>query len=382
VSLSREHRSQFLGHGLRELGEVYLALGDVERGEAFLEEALEATLTDDPAAASTAEVRCGVLRARAAFNAGRGRHEEAVRDLQAALDIAVSARLRAEELEVHTSLAVSYKALGRFDVALEHQERRFELNQAMFNEGADLRFRTLQVDREASEAKLQSQLMSERASTVEGILEAGEPASRHVEAFVLDRLAALGEHEGSALHGRAVGTLAAAIAEEMGQAQEDVERLRVAARLHDLGRIGVPDGVLGKPGPLTPDEVRQVRTHTTIGAAVLGSGDSPLMQLAASVALTHHEHWDGSGYPAGLAADEIPLEGRIVAVADAYATLVTPQTYRPAETTEVAIARIREAAGSHFDPAVVAAFVRVMSASARPGAVDGEQPVPTDRALR
>jgi putative two-component system response regulator len=133
--------------------------------------------------------------------------------------------------------------------------------------------------------------------------------------------------------------------------------LRAAAPMHDIGKIATPDSVLHKPGRLTASERKRMESHTTVGHQILAGSESDLLKIAAEVALTHHEWFDGSGYPQGLRGEEIPLEGRIVAVADVLDALLSDRPYRPGMTVEQAIELISEESGSHFDPVVVEALM-------------------------
>ena len=129
--------------------------------------------------------------------------------------------------------------------------------------------------------------------------------------------------------------------------------LRTAAPMHDVGKVATPDEILRKQGPLTPEELEEMQRHTTIGHQILSGSDSVLLQMAAEVALTHHERWDGSGYPNGLKGTEIPIEGRIVAVADAFDAMLSDRSYRPALTVAEAMKTIAAESGTHFDPEIV-----------------------------
>jgi len=139
-----------------------------------------------------------------------------------------------------------------------------------------------------------------------------------------------------------------------------------AARLHDVGKIAVPDGILLKPGPLTGEESGVVRTHPSVGHRLLSGGSSPLLRLAASVALTHHERWDGAGYPAGLDGEAIPLEGRIVAALDAFDVMTYDRHHQPAVSPARALAELEAKAGTQFDPTVVAAVRAAFDAGELP----------------
>ncbi len=148
------------------------------------------------------------------------------------------------------------------------------------------------------------------------------------------------------------------LAAELGMSPKWVDMVYDAAPMHDVGKIGIPDHVLLKPGKLDADEFEIMKTHTTIGAAIIGDpGGSDLLALAASMALTHHERWDGAGYPAGLAGDNIPIEGRIVALADVFDALCSSRPYKPAWPVDDALAHITNGAGTHFDPHLAALFV-------------------------
>jgi len=129
-----------------------------------------------------------------------------------------------------------------------------------------------------------------------------------------------------------------------------------AAPLHDLGKIAIPDSILLKPGRLEPEEFEVVKTHAVLGARVLAEGESELLAVAEQIARSHHERWDGSGYPDALAGDAIPLVARLVAVADVFDVLVHERPYKEAWTVEDAAGEIRSGAGGQFDPDVVAAF--------------------------
>jgi putative two-component system response regulator len=143
----------------------------------------------------------------------------------------------------------------------------------------------------------------------------------------------------------------------MGLTEEQAELLLLASPLHDVGKLGIPDRILLKPGPLTAEEFDLMKQHTVIGAQILGHSKSPILQAGAQIALSHHEKFDGSGYPQGLRGDDIPLFGRIVAVADAFDALVSVRPYKKAWEVEAAVAYIRDHAGGHFDPECVKAFL-------------------------
>jgi putative two-component system response regulator len=135
-----------------------------------------------------------------------------------------------------------------------------------------------------------------------------------------------------------------------------------AAPMHDVGKIGIPDHILRKPGPLTPEERSIMQTHTLIGAKIIGEHPGGMLALAHSIALTHHEKWDGTGYPKGLAGEAIPLEGRITAIADVFDALTTKRPYKAAWSQEDAARYLQEQRGQHFDPVLVDRFLTALPA--------------------
>lgn len=159
---------------------------------------------------------------------------------------------------------------------------------------------------------------------------------------------------GTAMHLNRMSLYCAVLARRFGL---DPEAMRVASRLHDIGKIAVPDAVLHKPASLTPDERAEMMRHAEIGHALLSGSGSELLELAAEIALTHHEHHDGGGYPRGLSGEDIPLAGRIAAVADAFDAMTSDRPYRSALSVEEALAVLRAERGRQFDPAVVDALV-------------------------
>jgi putative two-component system response regulator len=176
---------------------------------------------------------------------------------------------------------------------------------------------------------------------------------------MLSRLAAAAEFrdDETGQHTRRVGDLSVTIAQRLGVTDLELGLIRLTAPLHDVGKIALPDTILGKPGKLTRAEFEQMKAHTTVGAQMLTGSAFALLETAEQIALTHHEKWDGSGYPVGLAGEEIPIAGRIVAVADVFDALTHVRPYKAAWSSADAIAEITGEAGVHFDPQVVEAFV-------------------------
>lgn len=205
-------------------------------------------------------------------------------------------------------------------------------------------------------------------------------ALRATRIDALLRLAAAAElkDDDTGAHLVRMGHFSAALARACGQPEEWCRRLLYASRMHDVGKIGVPDRVLKKRGKLSDEEWTEMRRHPEIGAAILDGSDSPLLQMAADIALCHHERFDGLGYPQGLAGEAIPLAARVVAVADVFDALTSDRCYRQALPPEEAIRMIGEGAGGHFDPAVVTAFLGIsveqleLRGAIAAGAIEGE----------
>lgn len=175
---------------------------------------------------------------------------------------------------------------------------------------------------------------------------------------MLDRLALAAEYrdDGTQEHAWRIGRTSGMVARGLGLSEDQIELIRRASSLHDIGKIGIPDAILLKPGRLTAAEFAHVKHHTSIGARILSGGRCPVLGLAHVIALTHHERWDGAGYPQGLKGDEIPIEGRIVAVADVFDALVHDRPYKPAWSVEDAVAEVLDQAGRQFDPRMVESF--------------------------
>jgi PAS domain S-box-containing protein len=158
-------------------------------------------------------------------------------------------------------------------------------------------------------------------------------------------------------HINRIAKVAAFLGAQLGLGAERVLLLQSAAPMHDIGKIGTPDQILRKPGPLTPAERAKMQRHTVVGHEILANSKSELLRLAARIALTHHERYDGTGYPRRLRGEEIPLEGRIAAVADVFDALLSDRAYRPALSVDETVDILEEGRGTHFDPKIVDALI-------------------------
>jgi putative two-component system response regulator len=199
---------------------------------------------------------------------------------------------------------------------------------------------------------------------------------------MLERLALAAEYRDDATqeHARRIGRACGVLGAALSLPDEQVELLRRAAQLHDIGKIGIPDAILLKRGRLDEREFEQLKRHTMIGAEILSGSRSPLLALAESIALTHHERWDGEGYPYRLHGDQIPLEGRIAAVADAFDALTHDRPYKPGWSLERAVAEIADQRGRQFDGRIVDAFM-ALDHSSLIGPVEVDEPRPVAPAV-
>jgi putative two-component system response regulator len=182
-------------------------------------------------------------------------------------------------------------------------------------------------------------------------------------------------HESAAAGNRfqRMGQYAKLIAQAAGARPAACELLEKAAPMHDIGKLAVPSEILRRRGPLTAPDWERVRRHPEYGAAIIGAHDDALLQLARSIALTHHERWDGSGYPKGLKGDAIPWPGRLLAVVDAFEAMTTTQFYRDPMPVEQAAQEIVSMAGTRYDPSVVEAFKKALPAMRKVRAAIGDE---------
>jgi HD domain len=169
--------------------------------------------------------------------------------------------------------------------------------------------------------------------------------------------------EDTGAHIERIGRFSTLLAEQIGMEPELCERMSHAAPLHDVGKVAIPDAILLKPGKLTAEERAIVETHAEEGHRLLKGSSSAILDMAATIALSHHEKWDGSGYPRGVKGEAIPLEGRIVAIADVFDALTSDRVYRKAFAVEEAVAMMGQERGRHFDPVLLDAFMEVLGNS-------------------
>ncbi|WP_281888583.1 HD-GYP domain-containing protein [Paenibacillus sp. YYML68] len=203
--------------------------------------------------------------------------------------------------------------------------------------------------------------LQQHKNTLEDKVRARTEELRRAKLEILQLLGRASEYRDdlTGSHTLRVGRLAGLIASRIGYTEMQVENLRMAAALHDIGKIGIPDHILLKPGRYEPYEFDQMKAHTLIGSSILAASSFSLLRLAGIIARSHHEKWDGSGYPDGLQGEQIPVEARIVALADFYDALTHERPYKKAWSAEETIAEIKRQSGLHFDPALVEVFIQL-----------------------
>ena len=364
LELAREHVPEHVAEMLANLAEAYAELQMLPQAEKCLDEAND-WLTRNPAllarTSPTATVAVQIARARVSM--ARGDTASAISSLETAVGVAEHNEIDDLQLVARGLLAEMLKSVGRFEEALAHREAWIRINEQIFNRDTDLRIKTLQISHDTLAARDQAELLRVRTTELEELVSARthDLEEHHYEAF--ERLARIAEvrDPDSGEHSSRVGELAYEIAIRLGEEPAWAGELRLAARLHDIGKVGVPDPILQKPGPLTDAEFEVMKTHTTIGATVFAGSRSSLIGLAAEVAQSHHERWDGRGYPHGLLGEAIPLSARIVSVADVYDALVTAHNYKGAWTSAEAIRHVMSGRGAQFEPRIVDALVAVVN---------------------
>ncbi|MDO8391668.1 MAG: HD domain-containing protein [Actinomycetota bacterium] len=377
--LAKVHVAEFVPEILARLALAYVTLAALDRAASCLHEAdgVLRDRTERRVALSPGSV-VTVRLARGELYVAQHLRDHALREWDDALVLATRANMAEVALLLHEKLAGLCKTMGRFDQALVHQEARYALNEEIINRGMHLRITTLQTQYDTERTRQQAEILRLRTTDLEQmVMQRTDP----IEAFQFEallRIATLAEFRSlDAVNDlQRVGELAGDMAAELGCDSGYVERLRRAACLHDIGKIALPDMILMKPSTLTVGEFEVVKGHAADGAAVLSGSATPVVQLAEEVALTHHERWDGTGYPAGLAGDDIPLSGRIVAIADTYDALISARVYKRAWSPLEAVHCIVDGHSTHFDPRLVDAFVKVILRRHPSLAAGSDQPPP------
>jgi response regulator RpfG family c-di-GMP phosphodiesterase len=352
-----------LGHvafevdNLDGLGELYRAQGKHERALDMHREALRLSRQSDDAE--------GVMDAL--VNLGRDhlaleRIDAALQHLSEALELAQGAKRLQTVFEAHEWLANAHKRRGDPERALEHFEHFHEVRKAVFHEEGERQRTMLHAQFALERSRLERRLTQQAWHDTQSQIASRTAELELTQTELISTLATAAEfvEDPQGEHAFRVAEYAARIAVALGWTAVQADRLRLAAQLHDLGKLGVPSAIRTQTGKLSDAELEQVRAHPGIAAMLLEGARSPLLRLAADIASAHHERWDGAGYPNRLAGEAIPIAARIVAVADVYDILTRGRPYQPASALNDALLEIERESGKQFDPTVVKAALEVL----------------------
>lgn len=259
-------------------------------------------------------------------------------------------------------LASSAIELGTYGFVI----KPFQPNEILINVASALKRRRVELENRMHRTRLE-QMVKDRTQELLGYISRLERAERDMKTLQRDtiqRLSLAAEFRDDATPGHVerVSRYCALIGKRIGESSERCEALATAGALHDVGKIGIPESILMKPGRLTDDEWEIMKLHCEIGYRLLSGTNSEVLNTAATLALTHHERVDGGGYPQGLKGEDIPIEGRIGAIADAFDAITTNRVYSRAVSTDSAIAMMRGGSSTHFDPVLLDAFLGDMTA--------------------
>jgi putative two-component system response regulator len=266
------------------------------------------------------------------------------------LDLVALLRARDESLGAVVATGLDTDDVAGRAVAVGVQgylHKPYEMNEVRINVDNARRWRHLDRENRTHRDRL------------ERLVDARTHALERSRAETITRLSVAAEHRDmeTSSHLERMSAYAAILARRAGLDPQHCEQVRLASPMHDIGKLGIPDHVLLHDGPFDDDQRRIMATHTELGYQILAGSESPLLELGATIARTHHEWWDGSGYPRGLAGEQIPIEGRIVAIADVFDALASPRRYKRAFTVDEAVAQMWSERGTHFDPWLLDLFL-------------------------
>jgi len=255
-----------------------------------------------------------------------------------------------------TVLANAALDMGAFGYII----KPFEANEVLINVANALRRRRLEMESRLHRENLEDVVKTRTMALQQALqwLEKSEKELRLSREETIQRLAIAAEYRDSATaqHIQRMSHYCEMLARRYGLSNERCDLIRTASPMHDIGKIGTPDHVLLKPGKFTQEEFNVIAQHAEIGYRILGGSDAEILKVAATIAWTHHERWDGSGYPRKLKGEAIPIEGRIAAIADAFDALTTQRVYKPAFELSHAVDLMSKHRGEHFDPELLDVF--------------------------
>ena len=314
--------------------------------------------------------------------------------LTRSLELAGQQQAPQAQAQAHLALADLYESQGEMGNTVRHLRELRCIEREVFSQERERQVRKFMVQFEVERAqhetdvyRLRTEVEQEARQTAEQLVQERTSELARAQHEVVTRLAMAAEYRDDTTgeHTRRVGRTSARLAQALGWPEERAQILGIAARLHDVGKIGIPDTILLKAGKLSEEEYAQMKSHTHIGARILSGGRSELLRLAEEIALSHHERWDGQGYPQGLSGSAIPLPGRIVAVADVFDALTQARPYKRAWSTQEALRELQLQAGTHFDPQVLQVALQVFGEEGDPAhrdwaALTEDPPLPNEDA--
>ena len=315
--------------------EIYLQRGRLDQANTAIDTALHVAKN---AGLKPLEAQSLALQSQVAF--AQNKPDLGLELAQKALEMFAAQQARPAIARIHETLANTFKQLGRYEDAFHHLEAFHNETKRIHDQVTQNRANLMSMHLEFEKTRLELEVTNRKNEELEGLVSERTQELEASQVEMIERLAMAAEFRDTETgeHTKRVGDMCAEIATRLGWKPRDIELLRQAARLHDIGKIAIPDGILLKPGPLTDDEREIINTHTLQGAKMLENGHSELVRLAHVIALTHHERWDGQGYPRGIRGREIPMVGRIVALTDVFDALTHPRPYKNAWTITEAIA--------------------------------------------
>ena len=341
-----------------DLAKFYAIVGKLKEAKSLNEEVLERA---QALGARRQETLCLINRGFVCLQ--QGQPEQALPELEQAFEVATATAAKGDLIDIHKNFTVAYERLNNTPKALEHHRHLYDVTMQLKHEAAERRAEVISTMFELEKVRREAELHRLRTVELECLVRERTQALEASQLETLERLALVAEFRSEDIEGHTgrVGDLSARLGEHLGLAADETVKLRLAARLHDIGKIAIPDEILLKPGKFTPEEWALMQTHTTIGAQMLSNSSSSLLNLAEEITQNHHEHWNGRGYPRALKGEAIPLSGRIVAVADVFDALIDERPYKPAWPQKRAVREICSQAGKQFDPQVVEAFLQVIN---------------------
>lgn len=368
IELARTHdQTTHLIDLFDNLGQVHLQLGDSPQAEAMFQQSLYwAEETGDVHGRVNALLSLG----RAAF--ARQDTRDALTHLNGALDQAREHHLNASVLTILNALVGGLEADGQVAQAYPFLRALRDLERQLFTEDSERQVQSLRSQFEAERARHDADVYRQLNEAAQHARLQAEETVRvrtaeleAVQIEIVTRLGMAAEYrdDRTGQHTRRVGELSGQLAQMMGLPPEEVDLIRWAARLHDIGKIGVSDDILLKASPYTPEEFERMKLHTVIGAKVLEGSTSRLLRMAEEIARTHHERWDGGGYPRQLSGTDIPMSGRIVAVADVFDALTSERPYKEAWTVTAALEEMQRGIGTQFDPDIVERLIMMVTSN-------------------